>query len=217
MSYTNDRASADLNKAAAHDTSLYDESRHDNHIVAMYDTDAQAVAARTALTNAGVSAASIQTVSLGADPGTLGGVNAEDRDNSFWSVLGSLFGAETDRNAYSHAVGRGHAMLVITPAQGVDRTALVRAIDATHPVDFDARLEEWRQAGYDHSTPHPEYAASMPPAMDSPVAAMADNDPVVQGIAPAPRQSNSTVSPVGTGQNALRDPATGLPRGQSNL
>ena len=122
MSYSNDRASADLNKAAAHDTSLYDESRNDNHIVAMYDTDADANSAKAALLAAGVSGDTVQMISRGADSGTLGGVNAEDDNGGVWGAIRSLFVPDTDRNAYSHAVGRGHAMLVITPGGGRSRS-----------------------------------------------------------------------------------------------
>ncbi len=179
MSYSSDRDSQQLNQASAHDTGLYDESRHDNQIVAMYETDAQARSAKDMLVGKGVSASSIQLVSQGQDTGTLGGVNAEDANGGVWGAIRSLFVPDDDRSAYSHAVGRGHAMLVVTPAAGTDRVALVHALESTDPVDFDAKLEEWRQSGYDTTTPHKDYVGSMPPAMNSPVAAMADADPVV--------------------------------------
>ena len=209
MSYTNDRDSAKLNQAAAHDTSLYDENVHDNQIVAMYDTDAQARSAKDALVAKGVSAGSIQVVSRGTDTGTLGGVNAEDDNGGVWGALRSLFVPDDDRSAYSHAVGRGHAMLVVTPAAGSDRVALVHALEATGPVDFDAKLEEWRQAGYDHSTPHADYVADMPPAMDSPVAAMADADPVVSGAVPPPARSAEYPTPPATATRVDEGTQTG--------
>ena len=162
MSYTNDRDSVALNQAAAHDTSLYDEGRHDNQIVAMYDTDAEARAAREKLLAQGVPDSSLHVVSRDSGTSTLGGVNAEDRDEGVWGALKSLFVPDDDRSAYSHAVGRGHAMLVVVPSAGTDRTALVHALEATNPVDFDARLEEWRQAGYSTAEPHADYAAMAP-------------------------------------------------------
>ena len=175
MSYSTDRDSAMLNQDSAHDTHLYDESRHDNQIVAMYATDAQARSAKDMLVGHGVSASAIQLVARGSDTGTMGGVNAEDDNSGVWGAIKSLFVPDDDRYAYSHAVGQGHAMLIVTPAAGSDRSAIIHALEGTDPVDFDAKLEEWRQAGYDHSAPHGEYASSM----GSPVAAMADRDPNV--------------------------------------
>ena len=149
-----------LNQAAAHDTGLYDPTVHDNHIVAMYDTDAQARAAHAALTSVGVPASAMQVVARGAETGTMGGVNAEDRDSGVWSSIRSLFAPEDDRSDYSHAIGRGHAMLVVTPTGSMDRQKIIQTLEASDPVDFDAKLAEWRQSGYDTTTPHADYAAN---------------------------------------------------------
>jgi len=186
MSHTNNNANQTT--SSAYDTGLFDESLHENQIVAMYDTDEHAKAAKDALTAKGVSADSIQLVSRNTQAATDAtvGTNAEDADAGVWGAIKSLFVPDEDRSAYSHAVGRGHAMLVVHPAAGADRSAIVHALEATNPVDFDARLEEWRQAGYDTATPHQDYTASMPPVMDSPVARLADADPVVAGVVPAP-------------------------------
>ena len=156
MSYTDPT----LNQSAAHDTGLYDPARHDNQIVAMYETDAQARSAKDSLVASGVPAAAIQLVSRTPETSTLGGVNAEDADSGVWGAIKSLFVPDEDRTAYTHAVGRGHAMLVVTPGMGHDRQMIVRTLEATDPVDFDARLEEWRQSGYDASTVHQDYAAA---------------------------------------------------------
>lgn len=180
MSYSNGIAPT---KTDAYDTGLFDENIHDNQIVAMYDTDAQAKAARDMLVSKGVTASSMEVVSRSTDAGTASGMTDE---SGVWGALKSLFVPDDDRTAYSHAVGRGHAMLVVMPGAGADRSAIVHALESTNPVDFDAKLEEWRQAGYDTSTAHADYAASMTPAMDSPVAAMADRDPVVTGTATPP-------------------------------
>ena len=151
--------SQSLNQAAAHDTSLYDPNIHDNQIVAMYDTDADARAARDVLMRSNIPDSAIRVVSKGAETGTLGGVNAEDQ-GGVWGAIRSMFVPDEDRTAYTHAVGRGHAMLVVTPTGNVDRQNLVRILEGTNPVDFDARLEEWRQAGYDTTTAHADYAGS---------------------------------------------------------
>ena len=149
-----------LSQAATHDTSLYDPDMHDNQIVAMYETDERARAAKQALISQNVPESAIQIVSRGTDAGTLGGVNAEDDNSGVWGAIRSMFVPDDDRTTYSHAVGRGHAMLVVTPTSGMDRHAIIHALEGSDPVDFDAKLEEWRQAGYDHSTPHADYAAA---------------------------------------------------------
>ena len=138
-----------LNQEAAHDTALYDPAVHDNQIVAMYETDEQATSAREALVAAGLPSGAVEMISRNTDAGPLGGANAEDRDSGFWKSIKSLFAPGTDQNDYGHAIGRGHAMLVVTPTADMDRRHAVHAIEQTHPVDFDAKLEEWRQAGYD--------------------------------------------------------------------
>ncbi len=161
MSYsTSPAGGAGLNQASAHDTGLYDPERHDNQIVAMYDTDAEARAAKDALANAGVSGSAVQVVARGSETGTMGGVNAEDNNGGVWSAIKSLFVPDEDRSAYSHAVGRGHAMVVVNPTSGMDRQKIIHALESTNPIDFDAKLEEWRQAGYDTSTAHGDYVAA---------------------------------------------------------
>ncbi len=186
MGFTPTSDSTKLNQAAAHDTGLYDPARHDNQIVAMYDTDAQARSAQQALITSGVAASAIQVVARSTETGTLGGVNAEDRDEGVWGTIKSLFAPDEDRTAYTHAVGRGHAMLVVTPTGGMNRESIIRTLESTDPVDFDAKLEEWRQAGYDTSTVHGDYAghtAAKPvPATATPVPAAL---PTARATAPA--------------------------------
>ena len=138
MSYSSDN---NLNQAAAHDTGLYDPDLHDNQIVAMYDTDAQAQAAKAQLVASGFSAAAIQVVSRGTETGTLGGVNAEDANGGVWGAIRSMFVPDEDRAGYTHAIGRGHAVLVVNPDRSMDRSKLIHTLEATNPVDFDAKLE----------------------------------------------------------------------------
>jgi uncharacterized protein (TIGR02271 family) len=148
-SYVNtDGRSDSLNDTAAHDTGLYDPALHDNQIVAIYDTDEHAQSARHALVAAGVPNTAIRLVSGGAATTT------EDRtDEGFWGSIKSLFVPDDDRSAYSHAMQHGHAMVVVTPDSTTDRTKVIHVLEATNPIDFDAKLEEWRQSGYDYSTP----------------------------------------------------------------
>lgn len=148
--------SAQLNQEAAHDTGLYDPHVHDNQVVALYDTDAHAQAARDALVNSGVPPHAIQLASQ-ASSGSHPQAASQEGEGGIWAAIRSLFVPDEDRAAYSHAVGRGHAVLLVTPEPGMDRQQMVRVLQGTGPVDFDAKLEQWRQAGYDAATPHPDY------------------------------------------------------------
>ncbi len=149
--YTNtDGRSDSLNAGAAHDTGLYDPARHDNQIVGLYETNAQAAAARDALLAAGIASSAIQLVDR-SNTGQ-GTVEHGGTDEGFWGAVKSLFAPEEDVTAYHHAVDRGHAMVVVTPSQGVDRSRVIEVLEGTNPIDFDAKLEEWRQAGYDYSS-----------------------------------------------------------------
>ena len=136
-----------LNQAAAHDTGLYDPNVHDNQIVALYETDAQARAAQSKLTSAGFPAAAMQVVSRdSSNTGTTSASGAADE--GLWGSIKSLFVPDEDRTTYNTAVNRGHAMLVVTPSMSMDRQRLIQTLESTDPLDFDAKLEEWRQAGY---------------------------------------------------------------------
>ena len=149
--YTNSDSEAErLNAAAAHDTGLYDPSRHDNHIVALYGTNAQAHAARDTLAAAGFAGSAVQMVDRGTDS-PVEGAGDSHAEQGFWGAIKSLFIPDEDLSAYNHALQQGHAMLVVTPDASMDRSRLIHVLEGTEPVDFDAKLEEWRQSGYDYS------------------------------------------------------------------
>lgn len=151
----------ELNKAAQHDSRLYDPDVHDNQIVTMYESDTEASAARDALVQSGVPESAIHLVSRDSNP-TLGGTNAED-GGGLWGAVASLFTPQMEQSSMSHAVGRGHSILVLIPEPGMDRIKAIHTLEATHPVDFDARLEEWRQAGYDSVAMHPDHKPTKTP------------------------------------------------------
>jgi uncharacterized protein (TIGR02271 family) len=150
-SYMNESNSSSLNQGAAHEAGLYDPSMHDNQIVALYDSRAHADAAREKLLAAGVDSASVQVMDKGADE-MAGGVDYEAGNQGLWGSIKSLFMPDEDAHAYSHAVGAGHAMVVVTPNAKSDRNHIIQTLEGTNPLDFDAKLEEWRQSG-DNYTP----------------------------------------------------------------
>ncbi len=149
-SYMNEPGSANLNQGAAHETGLYDPSLHDNQIVALYDTRAHADAAREKLLAAGVDSGAVQVMDKGADE-MAGGVDYEAGNQGLWGSIKSLFMPDEDAHAYSHAVGAGHAMVVVTPNAKTNRNHVIEVLEGTNPLDFDAKLEEWRQSGYNYA------------------------------------------------------------------
>ena len=149
-SYTNEPGSSSLNQGAAHETGLYDPSVHDNQIVALYDTRAHADAAREKLLAAGVDSSAVQVMNKGDDE-MAGGVDYEVGNQGLWGSIKSLFMPDEDAHAYSHAVGAGHAMVIVTPSAKSDRNKIIQTLETTDPLDFDAKLEEWRQSGYNYA------------------------------------------------------------------
>ena len=145
----NDMRSDKLNDAAAHDTGLYDPNTHDNQIVALYETMSEANKARDMLVHAGVSSESIQVMDKSSDT-MAGGVDYEAGNQGMWGAIKSLFVPDEEAHAYNHAISKGHAMVVVSPAGSANREAIIHTLESTNPIDFDAKLEEWRQSGYDY-------------------------------------------------------------------
>ena len=149
-SYMDEPGSAALNAASAHETGIYDPSKHDNQIVALYETRAQADAAKAKLVAAGVDSGTVQVMDRDADR-MAGGVDYEAGNQGLWGSLKSMFMPDEDAHAYSHAIGAGHSMVVVTPTAGSDRSQIIHVLEGTNPLDFDSKLEEWRQSGYNYT------------------------------------------------------------------
>jgi uncharacterized protein (TIGR02271 family) len=150
-SYTNTNTRADtLNQGSAHDTGFYDPNVHDNHIVALYDSEPHARAARDTLVANGVPQQAIRITDREQDR-FVGGVDYEHNDGGLWGAIRSLFVPDAEAHGYAEGVRRGHAMVVVQPDATMDRHRVIELLEGTHPLDFDAKLEEWRQAGYDYS------------------------------------------------------------------
>lgn len=148
--YTNTSGRDDnLNQTAAHDVALYDPDASDDHIVTMYETFEQAEAARQALAAIGIPEANLQ-VTHNRPEEFSAGVDYENEAQGLWSGLLAMVGlSPTHRHGYAEGVRRGHALLVVRPLPG-QRQDAVRVLEASGPIDFDARLEEWRSAGWDN-------------------------------------------------------------------
>lgn len=152
--YTNTSGSADsYNQGAAHDSGFYDPDRHDNQIVAVFEDEKAATVARDALADAGVPVAQIEVVRNVDGDAAPGASQAEDGSvgDQVLTALMGLFTPHDDHHDYTHAVKQGHAMVVVRPVGDTDRHRVIQVLEHSHPIDFDAKLAEWRQAGYDNS------------------------------------------------------------------
>ena len=150
-SYTNTNTRGEsLNQAAAHDTGLYDPNVHDNQIVAMFEDEAKARAARDALVSNGIPESAIHLSNK--DQGVTDVTTAEDAGGGLWGAVRGLFMPDEEAHGYAEGIHRGHAVLVVQPTAEMDRHRLITVLESSGPVDFDAKLEEWRQAGYNYSS-----------------------------------------------------------------
>lgn len=153
-SYTNTSGGSDTyNAGAAHDSGFYDPDRHDNQIVAVYQDEAAARAARDALVDAGVPTGQVDVVAHVGGDAAKGVSQVEDKavGDQILTALTSLFTPHDDHTDYTHAVDQGHAMVVVRPSGDTDRHRVIQVLEHSNPIDFDAKLAEWRQAGYDQS------------------------------------------------------------------
>ena len=146
--YTNTNRSPAI--TGAHDTGLYDPDRHDNRIVAVYETSERAALARDMLVKEGVPPGDVQVLDQSQMPVTTPAGDATDQ--GIWASIKSLFVPDEDAHTYAEGVRRGHAVLSVDPTNASDRHRIIEVLESTDPIDFDARLEEWRQAGY--TNPH---------------------------------------------------------------
>ncbi len=121
-----------------HPSALYDPSVHDDQLVAIFDTTADAQAALDALSQHGLA----NDASIVA-----GNTSPEPASTGLFAGLLALFAPDDEMTHYNEGLRRGHALLVAHPTPA-NRLQIVQVLEAHHPIDFDAKLEEWRAAGW---------------------------------------------------------------------
>ena len=136
---------SDLSQAAVHDTALYDPAAHDDQIVVMFESAGDAQAALDSLKAEGL--AGDATITDRTADGANAGVNSEGGNTGLWGSLKGLFAPDDEVHGMAEGLRRGHALLVLHPAVE-SRDRVIELLEAAHPIDFDARLEQWRTAGW---------------------------------------------------------------------
>ncbi len=148
---------SNLDGRAVHEVALYDPAAHDDQIVVMFETPADAPAALDRLTAEGL--AGDPPITERTADGANAGVNSEGGNTGFWGAMKGLFAPDAEVHGLAEGVNRGHALLVLHPAIEA-RTRTIELLEACNPIDFDARLEQWRTAGW--QALHDQQAAASP-------------------------------------------------------
>ncbi len=129
-------------------------------ITALFDTRAEAEAAKTRLTSASIDADNVRIVdqSSGSDLGMGGssGMSSSSGSSSeghgFWAGLKDMFVPDEDRHSYNEGISRGGSLLYAS----VDDDDVDRAIDLleqTGSIDMDEREKSWKSEGWAGYTP----------------------------------------------------------------
>ncbi len=160
------------------DTGRYDISGpagQEDQIVVMFETPQEAQAAIDRLRAEGLAADAVVTDRT-AD-GTNAGVNSEGGNTGLLGALKGLFAPDNEVHGFAEGVNRGHALLVIHPAIE-SRVRVVEILEASGPIDFDARLELWRTTGWQQL--RAQEAATMGAASAEPAGAEAPSASVAR-------------------------------------
>jgi hypothetical protein len=187
-----------LAPTGVHDTHFYDPNATEDQVVVMFETYERAQAARDVLVGGGIPRESVDVLHNDAAEEDAGFAYPRT-PSGFWGAMRNLFSAgEEPQHGYAEGLRRGHALLRVKPAPG-QRLEVVRLLATTEPLDFDARLEEWRSAGWNGI--YAEREASEPVRTASP-GAMPASQPAASATTTALGGSADVVS-------------TGQPKGSS--
>lgn len=117
-----------------------------NQVVAMFESNAQAMAARDALEAAGIERSRTRVMDSSGTDAEARSYDVQ-RDEGLWGAIKSLFMPDEDAHVYAEGVRRGHAMLVVQAGE-VDKERILSILEAQNPVDVEGRATEWRQGGW---------------------------------------------------------------------
>ncbi len=112
------------------------------HIAAVFETLAAAEAARAALVAAGVPADAALVLDRGES------AHSPAAQASLWARLRARLLPERHTHHYAEAITRGHPLL-LADIDAAQRDAVVAALQAHHPIDLQARVDNWHAEGWD--------------------------------------------------------------------
>lgn len=144
-------------------------------ITAMFDTRADAEAARQRLVTAGIGADDVHVV----DKSTAG-YSADRRpttseDKGIWASIKGVFLPDEDRHTYEEGIHRGGAVLTAHVAD--DRAdEAVHVLDDANSVDLDGRTQDWSASGWNNPIAAPMAMGGMERDTDRGTTGRADMD-----------------------------------------
>ena len=117
-------------------------------ITAMFDTRADAEAAKERLKAANVDAGHIHVHDKSSAGYSEQGYSTHE-DHGFWSSVKNAFLPDEDRHTYEEGVRRGGAVLT-ADVDDDDVSRAVQVLEEAGSVDIDDRASQWRQSGWDY-------------------------------------------------------------------
>jgi hypothetical protein len=115
----------------------------------MYETHAEAEAARRKLVAAGIEPGAMEVLNAEPEDAVSNAGQGDVETRSFWGKLKDLLSDAPDHHHHAYAEGltRGHAVLVVhAPSSDIEH--LHELLESTGPIDFDVRQEQWRAGGW---------------------------------------------------------------------
>lgn len=119
--------------APAPASSRFDPARHDNQIVALFKDAAAAEFAPASVAQAGVGPDRVEVMAEGAA-----------LHRGAWHPVQDLFVPEDDYHDFHHALGRGHAMVIVRPMSSHERDEAIWALEGCAPMDIEEHGRHWR-------------------------------------------------------------------------
>jgi uncharacterized protein (TIGR02271 family) len=140
------RVGADVERARRPGTNPPAQETPMRTLTAFYDSRSDAEDARRQLMDTGLSADEVTIAA--ADEGGRMPDHGGSHEGGFMQSLKNFFMPDEDRAAYVEGVNRGGVLLTARVTQGKE-DLVIRILDESAAVDFDARQQEWRSAGGD--------------------------------------------------------------------
>lgn len=132
---------------------------HDSQLVAVFEHRELAQSAHDALLSAGIPPGAVElvdhpgdpAVDHPGDPAVDDGHPRVEAETGFWAAISRLFAPNDEAHELSQAVGQGHVMIVVHPADAAEREVAIEALEGCGPLDLDERRTGWNpQATIEH-------------------------------------------------------------------
>jgi len=125
----------DLAPVSGHDPLIHDATTSEGELVALFVDEAAGLLAQGRLIEAGMELGRVSLLTWHIPP--------KIEPPGIIGALKRFLTPHADHLDWEEELRRGHAVLVVRPVPG-DGVAVIQLLAQCAPMDFDARLEEWR-------------------------------------------------------------------------